>query len=384
MELHGSAVVSFLGGSYPAQMTVSLDTGQIVLIFERGVPPMPLEQLAILSDKPSLVGLSQIELGSPLGKLRLSKFDNFFVVQHEPSCASAHNSSDSLLVTSTADVTRLTLQPRGSLMTFEYVPSISDATSGVETVLAVAMNSQSMNMELNVGSQTVGAKFEGSKLILKSAASLSSSKDALLCSFGLLFGGPASVRSTRTDHNLSIDVVAHSHGSIEHLWLRQDDVKEMFQRFLDMFASAQSEERRRLVRAATLHLHGLGDKVLLDQKILTLYTSLEVLDDNRTLTKESVSKVLNLTIDQAEIVCRVRHALAHSGSSISEAVISARQDYAYKSGRPLVDLGFEIDEVARSKTSSRYFFWLASKLNQYWLRRSGFVGQPNDYAHLIS
>ncbi len=197
----------------------------------------------------------------------------------------------------------------------------------------------------------------------------------------MISGGPASLRSYRDGENVAIDLSPHSNGSIERLWKEEADVPRMLQAFITFFARAALPDLKKWHRAAALHLHGLGDKVLLDQRILTLYTSLEMLDGTSTLTKTGVAPILQITELQAALVSEIRHALVHEGASISEAVIERGRKVATYTSSP-VDFGFSIDGGNRSRVATQYYFWLASKLNGFWLRKANFTDQVNDYSYL--
>lgn len=97
----------------------------------------------------------------------------------------------------------------------------------------------------------------------------------------------------------------------------------------------------------------------LENRIICLFTSLEIIDNSGTLNKESLKREFGIHSDWASLIVKVRNKIIHEGFTIKDAVISSYQDIKkYKSEK--VSMPFRIEKVAQKKLPSKFFFFLLS------------------------
>jgi len=381
MLLHGSAELRFLGTEFAAQIMIDLSSGQIEVWFARPTEPMPLEQWLALSENADFE-LKNILLATPYGELRLGKYTDYFVLRHEPACGDAREKTQNgggVFLEGASIVSHQVLQPRHSLLEFEHSRQPA-GSSASEVVLEASIGEAQQKFPLQVRATTCQAQIAGNLLTVSGHPLERAEIEDLRYALGAVCGGPASVRTIRMGQTLSINVAPHDRSKSDHLWTDREDIPKLIQGFLALFSGSE-DETRKLRRAVHFHVHGLGDDTLLDHRIINLYTELEILDGARTLSKEKVSSLLDISIDEAALLCEVRHALVHGGSSISEGVLSEVTEL--RKHKPTFAVPeIILDTANRSRTASSYYFRFAGLLNQYWAKRIGFVGKVNDFSHL--
>lgn len=383
MRLDGSAVLHFLKSNYSSQISLDLASGHIEVWFRRPKGTFPLEQLWSFSEKDQPV-LSNIRLAAPFGELHAASYDDFFVVRHRPSWYSLDGEIDTstdVFVETPATITHLTLQPSHSRLPFTLVTADPDAVSGSEAIYHADTRVRHLKpFEISLGSSTATVTLRSERAFVRSSDEhLGPHVEAMRNALGILCGGPASLRLERSKEVVSINSAPHDTREIGRFWEREEDVPEILQRALHL-VSAATEVGRRHTLAGHFYTHGLGDRSILEHRIILLYTALEVLDESDTLSKEPVARILGIDSASADLIIRVRNGLVHNGLSLNEAVAKKAGDirsYCPTWSPPGLDL-------LRARLGPPFYFWFAGLLAGYWKRALEFQGPISDYGPLGS
>lgn len=141
---------------------------------------------------------------------------------------------------------------------------------------------------------------------------------------------------------------------------------------------------RRLTKGLYFYLQGLGGIAPIEIRVINLFTFLEIIDGSNTLDKNKISKLLGITTDEADILCKTRGSLIHNGKDIATALINSYNETASYKKAPLDCKLFIIDSDNKQKMTVHFYFKLAMLLNKFLIKKIGYSGQWNDYSEYVS
>jgi hypothetical protein len=178
---------------------------------------------------------------------------------------------------------------------------------------------------------------------------------------------------------LTINLSSHEGRSLGHLNKKHEDAGSLLQGIYDSLAALSPSDWARWSRGIYFFLQGLGGVAPLEIRAINFFTYLEIIDNSDTLDKSSLSALLDVTTDEADLLCRTRNRLVHHGEHIGTAVLAAERHISgFKT--PLDNTVFTIDHADEHKTGVSFFFKFAMVLNRFWIRRAAFAGDWNDYS----
>ncbi|MGA8277884.1 MAG: hypothetical protein WB784_06790 [Rhodanobacteraceae bacterium] len=321
--------------------------------------------------------LSDIRLAGLFGQLCADSYGDFFVVRHT-SIAGVDISSD-VFAETPSTITRLSLQPRNSRLSFKLHSVDPRAISGSELVYHASTCARTLPpFDITLDGQAVTITLRQDRAFVRSATDdLERYEEKMRVALGILCGGPASSRLKRSKDVVDINSAPHDTHTVGRFWKREEDIPDILQRTLQLLTS-QTDAERRHQRAAHFYTHGLGDRSMLEHRIVLLYTALEVLDKSDTLSKEPVAQLLGVDLNSADLIIRVRNGLVHKGLSLGAAVEAKAQEIQSHS-RTWSPHGLDL---LRPRLGPHFFLWLATLLAKYWRGAIGFSGEISDYSSL--
>lgn len=377
-NLVGSAEVEYLGKSAPCDLLINMETGRLEVTAGRDISDNPeMQPWALLLQAD--VKLRSLRIETPGGELSLDEYGNCFLLQHLPGETSPYESTTQLCTEIAGDrigLTRMHLQPRTTRIDFNFRAAYPSNQN--ELTLEMSGFSRPAPIRLEVGgSEATGIPLERF-LVLKGGECLNTHAEQISLAVGIAQGGPVTIRSTITGTRFSLNIAPHEHSSVDSLCADASGNAELVQRLITFFSNQQGLDYTRFRRAAYFYLHGVGGRSPLDARIVNLYTALEMVDDASEMNKRSVSSTLDITPDDADLICRVRNEIVHHGLSIHEAVI--RRLAEIKTHRPRFRFkAFDLSEHEPKKGDAAFFFGLATLLGRYWARKVGFEGELFPY-----
>jgi hypothetical protein len=132
-----------------------------------------------------------------------------------------------------------------------------------------------------------------------------------------------------------------------------DLVKTFIKNYLSYVRRIEKTNKRRFELFVEYFIEGISVNAILESKLITLYTALEIMDGADTLTKDSLKKAYGLGKDEAEFFVRLRNEVVHNGLSVHEALKKIPNDVRSKSkGRRNLDISF----LAEKKDLACYLF----------------------------
>jgi len=103
-----------------------------------------------------------------------------------------------------------------------------------------------------------------------------------------------------------------------------EEYQEVIYRFVRSYIShiegLTEEEKRKFDLFTEYFIEGISMHSLLESKLITLFTALEIMDNSATLDKSSLADSYGIDIKKAEFLTKLRGRLVHNGLVSSEAI----------------------------------------------------------------
>jgi hypothetical protein len=185
----------------------------------------------------------------------------------------------------------------------------------------------------------------------------------------------------------------YSQGTVELNFARDVDVQALGRIYDDDVLVSEFLERyvtyeRRLDRAS-LRSHSIAVSYILDgcaglpsleQKVISLFTAVEMLDGAKTLSADPVGRLLSINRQQARLLVEVRNGIVHQGLSLHSAITAARQHLGSHGALP--KLPFRVTGVSKTAAAANLHFFLATGTVSVIARRIGMSTMPTSYLEI--
>ena len=380
-RLTGTATLDYCGET--RQVHVCLDLDENVIEVQHTMPDLAkVMSLVTGSDwHTSPTVLTDVQISTPIGTITKDRLADFIVTSYNPGSYSIYGSTLSRALTLRGEeegVTKVVLLPRGSRVEFVFQPFDTLAPQ-FELFYRGVKSSMPMPQELRLNPGRAVVMWDKGGIAVRGDQSLSNREELIRLSLGILQGGPITLRSILEDKTLTINLSSHDGRSLGHLHKKDDDAGVLLQGIYDFLAALSPSDCARWSKGIYFFLQGLGGIAPLEIRAINFFTFLEIIDNNDTLDKNSLSALLGVTTDEADLVCRIRNRLVHYGDHIGAAVLAAER-YISKFKTPLNNTVFTIDHADEHKTGLSFFFTFAMLLNKFWIGKTAFTGEWNDYS----
>ena len=383
-RLTGTATLDYQGETRQVHVCLALDEN---LIEVRHAMPHPTKDMSLFAGSDwytSPAVLKDVRISTPIGIITKDRLADLFATSVNRGCDSIYDSTLSRALTlrgKEEGVTKVVLHPRSSKVEFAFQPF--DALAPQYELFyrgpkgANSLIPMPQELRLNPGTAVIMGDERG--LVVRGVQPLSNREELIRLSLGILQGGPITVRSILEDKTLTINLSSHDGRSSGHLHKKHDDAGLLLQGIYDFLAALSPSDWPQWSKGIYFFLQGLGGIAPLEIRAINLFTFLEIIDNTDTLDKNSLSALLDVTADEADLVCRTRNRLVHHGDHIGAAVLAAeRLISGFKT--PLDNTVFTIDHADEHKTGLSFFFTFAMLINKFWIKKAAFAGEWNDYS----
>lgn len=380
-RLTGTAKLYYAGETRQVHVCLNLDENVIEV---RHTMPDLSKAMSMVTGTDwytSPVVLTNLRISTPIGTISKDQLTDFFVTSYNPGSHSIYDATLSRALTlrgKEEGVTKIVLHPRSSKIDFVFDP-FDTLDPQFEVFYRGAKSSITMpqELQLNPGRAIVVGDHRG--FVVRGDQPLSNHEELIRLSLGILQGGPVTVRSILENNTMTINLSSHEGRSLGHLHKNHKDAGLLLQGIYDFLAALPTSDWSRWSRGIYFFLQGLGGVAPLEVRAINFFTYLEIIDNSDTLDKGSLSALLGVTTDEADLLCRTRNRLVHHGEHIGTAVLTAERHISEFKG-PLNNTIFMIDHADEHKTGVSFFFNLAMILNRFWVQRASFTGDWNDYS----
>ncbi|HPZ76312.1 MAG TPA: hypothetical protein PK409_09335 [Thermosynergistes sp.] len=398
-KLIGTGILKKDGQEQKVQVCLNLDDNVIevyqIIPFEERLKK--LKTFSQPSNNINLQGITlmNVRLISPMGIIKTDHLRHCFVSALKMG-GFQHIESEILNVMDESDFTKnkITFKPYCPKIQFNFDPFVPNYPENrcYEIIYDGAKNMnlvEHINIHLNSDHQLTVSGDNG-RFIVKSRTPLSDYEEIIRIGLGILLGGPISVRYIYDGESktITINLANHEGKTIGPLY-RNSNGEELLNKIFkylfhaklvgDNRADSYDNNWKRLTRGLHFYLQGLGGIAPIEIRVINLFTFLEIIDESNTLDKNKISKLLDITTDEADILCKTRGSLIHNGKDIATALINSYNEIASYKKAPLDCKLFIIDSDNKQKTTEHFYFKLAMLLNKFLMKEIGYSGQWNDY-----
>jgi len=336
--------------------------------------------------------LTDVRLISPMGIIRTDSLPDCFIYTLKPG-EYRDIKSEILKVMNEYDfaMTKIILKPYCSKIQFNFDPFAPDHLEDryYEIIYDGTKNmSDIKNINIHLDSnQKLVVYGDNGHFVVKSHTPFLDYEEIIRISLGILLGGPISIRYIYDGElkTITINLAAHEGKAIGPLY-RNSNGEELLNKIFKYLFQAMLDENKweKLKRGLYYYLQGLGGIAPIEIRTINLFTFLEIIDESKTLDKNKISKLLDITIDEASILCETRSSLIHKGLNIPSALINAKNKIESKKGSTLENSLFLINPEYKHNMTVCFYLTLAMLLNKYLIKEIGYSGQWNDYSEYLS
>lgn len=324
--------------------------------------------------------LTDIHIHLPTGEIVKDRFDDSLISSYNPGGLSVYDSTVARVLAlrdMSFGMTKMVLQPRTSRI--EFLLKAHDPMNPEYELFyqnSRASWIQPRRLQLNPGECLIRA--DGNAIAVTGDKSLLNQEERIRFCLGVLQGAPVQLRTTLDGDKLTINMTSMEEKGIGCLFKKYDEIEQLLQGLFDFFSKLSPTDWARWRTATYFYLQGLSAPAL-EIQFITLCTFLEIIDASKTLVKETVASLLGITLDEADLLCRIRHRLVHQGQELGEALIGAEHEIAsFKT--PVDNSIFPVNRSDVQRTGINFFFRFATLLNKLWATKANFKGQCNDYS----
>jgi hypothetical protein len=374
----GTATLEYLGMNQLANVSVDLDTSTVEVrhsspSFEEGTAMM-------LADRrcSAKAILKAVELVTPIGAVTCDQLPDFLVLSFTPGTYTSNDSTVRRALRGDTGVARLVLHPSCSRLDFRFQP-FDGVQTRCELLLVGETSSIPCEQELHLNPGKASFIGDEAGIIVRSDQPLGDRQEVVQLCLSVMQGGLISIRGILEDETLTINLAAHHGRCLDPLPKDPSEAGNLVQGIYDFLRAQTPADWARWKKAIHFYLEGLGGVAPLEVRAINLLTFLEIVDGSATLSKNSVSSLLSITSDNADLICRTRNRLVHHGDYIGAAVVASASGIA-GFGAPSDGTVFPIDRADERKTGVSFFFHFASLLSRLWIEKAGFKGEWNDYS----
>lgn len=336
---------------------------------------------ALTGDAPAVAHLSKVEIQTPNGFLRAERIDNLHVRQRNPGASGV---DDSLLTrslslsTSNTGIVTYTLVPASSIIEFEHLPSTFTAN---EVVYAGALTSVRPH-EFMVDGSEFRVSGDQKQFSVQSKAPLWSNEKRVRLAASLLLGVRVSPLAAYEGGLLRINLATESTYKGSHrLYVDHASSGVMFEHLLRFFLTLSEPAFWHWYKACAFLLEGKAGNTELDIGLVNLFVFLEMRDNSGTLSANSISPLLDISLTDAKLVCRIRNRLVHESHTLDKAVKEADAELARN--EPGYSLKWFDLSGARHEPGVMVAFRLYERVNRYLCSVIGWRKGFNSYESVL-
>ena len=210
--------------------------------------------------------LKDIQVNVPTGLLTKDKYDDFFIGSYTPGTWSIHDFESNRALTLRGEevgITRLVLHPKNSRVDFTYTPSAGPSDT-CELFYSGIRGRIEPREKINIGGIPATAVGDKGGLSVSSDVPLRDVEEIVRLSWGVVQGGPITLRVMKTKSVMTINMCSHTGGAAGTLYKRHEDSVPLFQKMLDFFCGLPLQEYTRWKRASHFYLAGAGGVAVIE------------------------------------------------------------------------------------------------------------------------
>ena len=228
-----------------------------------------------------------------------------------------------------------------------------------------------------LGRKILSVNGDNNYLVINSKNNLLKYRNDLETAISLLQGGRCVYRTGFFNNELELsfnrlDKKPKPYGLI---YLDEKNISEFFTKYFTFIKSLKQNEKNKIERFLNYLLDSCNQNIFLENRIINLMIALEIIDTSKTLNKNTLSKILNISKDHADLIKRVRNKLIHEGKSLKESIYLSIHEI--KSN--VTNFKAPFNKKIKREAPRKFYFWVLTKMYQYLLKNIGMSNLHIEY-----
>lgn len=302
----------------------------------------------------------------PNGQLECTKITDLILVHFNSGTLSVQDSTLVQALSLSEKVSILTLRfiPRKQTISFKYV---SQKIHSTKSELVFFNNKIRAQLHLSFGRRKVSFSGDTNFLVVRSNNNLLSIRKILENAIALAQAGRPTYRSGLNQNNLDLHFQITSQNiPLGPIFNDDSEISYFIEQYFNYRSNLTGNNKNRHDLFVSYLLDGLSSTLHLENRVINLFTAIEIIDNSGTLNKESLNSTLNMEIRNADFCNRIRNSLIHEGLTLPKAVKYRFKEI--KSHVPTFRPLFKILNLKKSETASNFYFFLLAYIYDYILQ----------------
>lgn len=339
--------------------------------------PADRERLWSLSD----LRLTDVNIPTANGTLWASNVDELFIATYSPGALSIHDSilnRSFQLSNDSAGIVTIKLTPARSIVEFDYTP----LSGNLNELFYVANFASFMPFSCEVGGVTYKTVENRPNLSVQSSAPLWTDERRIRLALSLLQGAPISLLAGYEGGKARINLVRpRIYQSSHRLYDVHQDAPKVFEHLLRFSMALSIQDFHHWEKAAAFLLEGKASHAEADIRVTNLFVFVEMFDGSRTLSGNSLSAMMSISLSDGKFLCEVRNRLVHQKHDLANAICDAQSELMHNNpSHVLTD--FDISGHKHLATTN-VLIRLCERLNFYVAQQIGWDGTWNAYKSIL-
>jgi len=377
----GTAKLTYDGKT--RDVLLSLDLNEYCLVAKHPQDNDPFqyvvdrERLWSLSD----LCLTDVNIPTANGTLWTTKVDELFIATYSPGASSIHDSmlNRSFQISNdSAGIVTIKLMPAQSIVEFDYTP----LSGNLNELFYVANFASFPPFSCDAGGVTYRAVEKRPNLSVQSSAPLWTDERRIRLAFSLLQGAPIFLLAGYEEHKARINLLRPRVYQPSHrLYDHYKDAPDVLDHLLRFSMALSMQDFHHWEKAAGFLLEGKASYAEADIRVTNLFVFIEMFDESRTLSGNSLSAMMSISLSDAKFLCEVRNRLVHEKHDLSEAIRDAQSELICHDPSHVLT-HFDISGHKHPATTN-LLIRLCERLNFYVAQQIGWNGTWNAYKSIL-
>lgn len=305
--------------------------------------------------------LEDVEILLPNGRVSGGRIHSLRLVQWSGGTSSVYD-SDLVrtfdLYTQEVGLKRLTFKPKNPLVQLPIDPFHQDANSELvykNNILRLRPKDQ-----IVIFRSKILITAEKGFLLVRSDQSLKRSIGPLTQALSLLQRGRICLVAGLEKKIVTLNFLGQDNPVPAGSMFDEEDLFCSFIRmYVEFYRRLSGSDLRSFHFAIDYLIDGCANLGSIESRAISLYTALEILDNSRTLDKNTIAKMFDIDVNTADLICKVRNSLVHEGLDLSGAIIRKGCEIQERSSCQFSGVNLK---ASKSKLEHDFFALLMDKL----------------------
>ncbi len=316
---HGHGTIKVLGEKRQCSVSLDIITGTITAKF-----PNSSERLdrVNLSDN-KYYSIENLKLQLPTAEVKDEKINNLRIVESSTINSSIFESDlvrAFSLYKSEVGLCSLVFKPKSSIVKLLVEPFEPSGVSELVYFNSILKTKTTEEVSLGKGKTIIVA--EKDFLLVRSENSLRNKEYAFTQSLSLLQRGRICLVAAQTKNEVRLNF--RTQNNVEpggRIFADREKEIEFVKAFVLHDGKLNGNEKTRFRRFIDYLIDGCSSTSSVEAMVISLFTALEIIDDDDTLQKGTVANLLDVSAFDGDLAVKIRNSLIHEGRDLADSVL---------------------------------------------------------------